>query len=104
MSMYVEWKLEIRVSAGVVCSLAGTVATSAEVGTGVAEALVTRPEGLGVHPHKARKRIEGGARSREDGTGVCRVSYYKQEGQGQGFGGRGCNGLGLEQRRGKGLP
>ena len=69
MSMYVEWKREIRVLAGVVCSLAGTVATSAKARTGVTEALVAGPDGLGVQPHKARKRIEGGARPREAGTG-----------------------------------
>ena len=90
--------------AGAVCSLAGTVATSSEAGPGVTEALVAGPKGLGVQPHKARKRIYGDARSKEARTVVCRVSYYKLEGQGQGFGGRGCNGLGLEQRKGKGLP
>ena len=61
------------------------------------------PEGLGVQPHKARKRTEGGPGSIEAGTGVCRVSYYKQEGQGQGFGGRERKGTGMEQRRGQDL-
>ena len=35
---------------------------TSEAGPGVAEVLVSGPEGSDVRPHKARKRIEGGAR------------------------------------------
>ena len=68
--MYVEWLHATRGLAGVVCLIAGTVVASTEAGLGVEEALVAGPEGSGVRPHKAMTRIEGGARSIEDGTGV----------------------------------
>ena len=84
--------------------LSGTVVASAEAGPGVVDALVAGPEGSGVQPHKARKRKEGSVRSREARTGLFRVSYYKLEGEGQGFGGQGCKGTGLEHMRGKGVP
>ena len=46
---------------------------SAEVGPGVAEALVAGPEGSGVQPNKSKKRTEGGAGSIDAGTGVLGV-------------------------------
>ena len=80
MYMYAEWVQATRGLKDAVCSITGKVATSAEAGPGVAEVLVAGPEGSGVRPHKASKRIEGGARSREAVTGVCWVSYSKLEG------------------------
>ena len=51
----------------------------AEAGTGVEEVLVAGPYGLGVRLHNSRTGIEGGAGSREAGTGVLGDRFQTRE-------------------------
>ena len=86
MSVHVEWVKATRGSLVAACALAGPGVASAEVSTGVTEALVAGPEGSDVRPHKGRTGTEGYQSQKRPGRGF-QLYYPKQEGYGQGGGG-----------------